>query len=111
MSATTEPRYRWGFVGPSEAAGATQQQLMPEPLLPPDVVEVAAGLRISDYTPEGVNEAIFNRYWSCVDTLIEKKAQSINLGGVPISSQLGRPRVLELIAETQKRTGLPSDST
>jgi maleate cis-trans isomerase len=111
MSASAEPRYRWGFVGPSEAAGATQQQLMPEPLLPPDVVEVAAGLRISDYTPEGVNEAITDRYWTCVDTLIEKKAQSINLGGVPISSQLGRPRVLELIAETQKRTGLPSDST
>jgi maleate cis-trans isomerase len=111
MSFAVEPRYRWGFVGPTEARGAEQQGLRPEPLLPPDVVEVSVGLNISDYTPEGVEEAIQGRYWTCVDDLVTRKAQSINLGGVPISSQLGRPRVLQLLEETERRTGLTADST
>ena len=111
MTAASEPRYRWGFIGPTEAGGAQQQRSQPEPLLPPDVVEVSTGLGISDYTTEGVEEAIGGRYWKCVDELVAKKAQSLNLGGVPISSQLGRPRVLSLIGETQQKTGLPADST
>ncbi len=111
MTAVTGPRYRWGFIGPTERGGAQQQRAQPEPLLPPDVVEVSTGLGISDYTPDGVEEAISSRYWRCVDELVERKAQTINLGGVPISSQLGRPRVLELIDETHRKTVLPSDST
>lgn len=107
-----EPRHRWGFIGPTGGDGTeSAQRWQPEPLLPLDVVEVTAGLGISDYTTEGVEEAIGGRYWTCVDTLVQKKAESINLGGVPISSQLGRPRVLRLIEETQEKTGLPADST
>lgn len=112
MTAGVEPRYRWGFIGPTGGDGTeSAQRWQPEPLLPPDVVEVTAGLGITDYTPEGVEEAINARYWQCVDTLVGKQARSISLGGVPISSQLGRPRVLKLIEETQQKTGLPADST
>jgi arylmalonate decarboxylase len=82
----------------------------PEPLLPPDVRRISASIEITDYTPEGVDEAIRKRYWSCVEELTRQGAQSITLAGFPISSQLGRQRALELLAETRKRTGVTADS-
>lgn len=104
------PRYTWGFIGPTADGTETQQRASPQLLLPPDVVQVTAGLGIRDYTVEGVEEAI-GRYWTCVDSLIAQDAESIELGGVPISSQLGRSRVLALLDETLQRTGLPAGST
>jgi maleate cis-trans isomerase len=82
----------------------------PQPLLPPDVVRIPVSIDIKDYTREGVDEAISNRYWSCVDSLMKQDAKSITLCGLPICSQLGRKRVLELAAETERRTGVPADS-
>jgi maleate cis-trans isomerase len=82
----------------------------PEPLLPPDVKTISRSIEISDYTPEGVDEAIRARYWSCVDELVRESANSITLAGFPIASQLGRSRVLELSEETQRRTGVAADS-
>ena len=109
---TTQPRYIHGEIGPTAGTGGESvQRVQPERLLPPDVVQVGAGIGITDYTPEGVDEAVNGRYWKCVDDLIAKGAQSTNLGGVPISSQLGRPRVLKLIEDTQEKTGLPASST
>ncbi len=61
----------------------------PEPLLPPDVKIVERSIEISDYTKDGVNEAIEQRYWPCVDALVREGAKSINLAGFPIASQLG----------------------
>lgn len=81
----------------------------PEPLLPPDIRRISTSIEISDYTLEGVNEAIQKRYWGCVDELMKQGAQSITLAGFPISSQLGRPRVLELIGETARKTGVTAD--
>jgi arylmalonate decarboxylase len=104
--------YKYGIIGPTSGDGLEGvQRLQPEPLLPPDVVPVNTGVAITDYTPEGVDEAINGRYWGCVDTLVKGGAQSVNLGGVPISSQLGRPRVQKLLEETTNKSGLPADST
>ena len=83
---------------------------MPEPLLPPDVKKVSSPLDISDYTTENVDRAIRTRYWECVDELVKQGAQRITLTGFPISSQLGRPRALELLEETTRRAGIPADS-
>lgn len=82
----------------------------PEPLLPPDVQMVCRSIEISDYTIEGVNEAIAERYWPVVDAFVKDGAHSIMLQGFPVASQLGRARVLELQAETTRRTGLIADS-
>ena len=38
----------------------------PEPLLPPDIRRISTSIEISDYTTEGVHEAIGKRYWGCV---------------------------------------------
>ena len=82
----------------------------PQPLLPPDIRRVSSSIEINDYTVDGVNEAIRDRYWMCVDDLIRQGAQSITLAGFPIASQLGRPRLLDLQAATALRTGVTADS-
>ncbi len=82
----------------------------PEPLLPSDVKMICRSIEISDYTKEGVDEAIAQRYWPVVDALVKDGANSITLQGFPVASQLGRPRVLELQEETKRRTGLIADS-
>jgi arylmalonate decarboxylase len=82
----------------------------PEPLLPADIRQVSRSIEISDYTPEGVAEAIERRYWPCVDELVKEGAQRITLAGFPIASQLGRPRLLALAEETARRTGVVADS-
>ena len=105
-----EPRYRYGSIAPVRPERAGDNAATRERLLPPDVVQVSTGVGITDYTPEGVDEAINNRYWGCVDDLAQRGAQSVHLGGVPISSQLGRPRALRLMEETQQKTGLPADT-
>jgi len=101
-------RFIAGTVSPIGADRHPMPQ--PEPLLPPDIKRVSASIEISDYTPEGVNEAIKQRYWGCVDRLVKQGANSITLAGLPIASQLGRSRVLALADETARRTGVAADS-
>ncbi len=107
-SENVKVRFVAGTVSPVGTARHPMPQ--PEPLLPPDVRRISASIEISDYTVEGVNEAIQRRYWSCVDELMRQGANSITLAGLPISSQLGRPRVLELLEETARKTGVTADS-
>jgi len=104
-----KPRYVYGAIKPTAGTGEGNAASS-EPLLPPDIVEIYAGIGISDYTADGVEEAI-GRYWDCVDNVVSRGAQCTELEGVPISSQLGRPRVLELLEQTQQRTGLFADAT
>lgn len=110
MNTGTEvnPRYIAGTVSPIGTDRHPMPQ--PEPLLPPDIRQVSRSIEISDYTQDGVNEAITLRYWKCVDELIGEGAQSITLAGFPIASQLGRQRVLDLIAETARKTGVIADA-
>jgi arylmalonate decarboxylase len=82
----------------------------PQPLLPETVRRISSSLNISDYTSAGVQAAIRERYWACVDELVEQGAQSVTLAGFPIASQLGREHVLDLQQQTVARTGLVADS-
>lgn len=99
--------YRFGVIGP--AAGGLERSPQFESLLPSDVVQLSNGIGISDYTVDGVEEAI-GRYPGCVDDLVKQGAQRTFLGGFPISAQLGRERSLKLFQETQSRTGIPASS-
>jgi hypothetical protein len=96
-------RYIAGRIAPVGEARHPMSQ--PEPLLPPDIRRISASIEVRDYTLDGVNEAITQRYWPCVDDLAARGAQHISLAGFPIASQLGRARILELIEETARRTG------
>ena len=104
----TAVRFVEGTVSP---IGTDRHPLpQPEPLLPADIKRISASIEVSDYTPDGVQEAIGGRYWKCVDALVAQGAQRITLAGLPIASQLGRSRVLALAEETTRRTGIPADS-
>lgn len=105
---TERPRFIAGTVTPAGADRLPNSQ--PQPLLPPDVRRISSSLNIQDYTKQGVDDAIDQRYWTCVDELVQQGAQSITLAGFPIASQLGRKRVLELQRETTARTGVRADS-
>jgi len=105
---STEVRFIAGTITP--IGEDRNPQSRPQPLLPPTIKRVFSSLEISDYTPDGVNEAIAKRYWPCVDALMKQGAQSITLAGFPIASQLGRTRLLALQDETAQRTGVIADS-
>jgi maleate cis-trans isomerase len=105
-----ETGYTWGFIGPGAGGEDGGGRERPVRLLPDSVRQVNVGLGISDYTVEGVDSAIV-RYPALVDALIAKGAQVTVIGGVPICSQLGRPRILKLTEEAEKRTGVQADST
>jgi arylmalonate decarboxylase len=108
MTTATNVRFIAGSISP---LGADSRPMpMPEPLLPPDVKNISSQLDITNYPTGNVDEAIRTRYWVCVDELVKQGANRITLTGFPISSQLGRPRALELLQETTKRTGVPADS-
>jgi maleate cis-trans isomerase len=100
--------YTMGNIAPVDTDKLPNSQ--PEPLLPPDVRRISVPLDISDYTPEGVEEAIRERYWKCVDELVKDGADIIMLNGMPVASQLGRKRLLELLEETTRRTGVVADA-
>jgi arylmalonate decarboxylase len=105
----TKARYIYGTIGPTSGTGEGRSPGS-QSLLPPDMVGVSAGIGISDYTVDGVEEAM-GRYWDCVDNVVGRGAQCTDLGGIPISSQLGRPRVLKLLEDTERKTGFFADST
>lgn len=107
MTTAVEPRYRWGRIYPRGVGDAESPRR--QRLVPPDIAMVGVGLGLPEYTKEGVEEAI-QRYWSCVDALVEQKADSIELEGLPISAQLGRKRCLELIEETRQKKGVAADT-
>jgi maleate cis-trans isomerase len=80
-------------------------------VVPTSVLLIATGLvGMDDYTKDGVNTAI-ESYWECVELLPKQRVDVIILGGAPISAQLGRERVLELLGETTRRTGIRADAT
>jgi arylmalonate decarboxylase len=110
MSTDSEVKVR--FVAGTVSPIGTDRHPMsqPEPLLPPDIKRISVSIEVADYTLDGVNEAIEQRYWRCVDELVQQGANRVTLAGLPIASQLGRPRVLALAEETSRRTGVAADS-
>src|SRR5680860_1052919 len=103
-----QPRYRWGVIRPT-AGDEDGSSGNSEPLLSPDIVTMRNGLHLKDYTEEGVEEAM-TRYWPLVDEHVSNGAQRVSLAGVPISSQLGRRRVLDLLEETERTRGVVADT-
>jgi len=102
----TNPRFIAGTIYPHEKVRNPPQA---QPLLPPDIQQISASIDIQDYTAQGVEDGM-QRYWNCVDALKQQGANSITLAGLPVASQLGRPRVLELIEETAAKTTAIADA-
>ena len=104
------PRFRYGVIHPRSTEGLQRGPgYQFYRLVPPDVMELSTGLGLENYTPEGVEKALRN-YWNCVEMLAREKAQVIIFGGAPVSAVLTRPRVVELLRETEEKTGIPADA-
>jgi maleate cis-trans isomerase len=104
------PRFRYGLINPRSPANV-QRGLSYQfyRIVPPEVMEVVTGLGLDDYAPEAVERAV-SKYWDCVHALVQEKVDVIVLGGVPISVRLGRPRLRELLADTQAKTAVSTDA-
>ncbi len=104
------PRFRYGVIHPRAnepvQRGPVYQLYR---LVPLDVMEIATGLGLENYTEDGVEKAIAN-YWTCVERLAEEKADLIIFSGAPISAVLGRQRVLDILRQTKEKTGIPADA-
>lgn len=104
------PRFKYGNIVPPAAGGVRRGDgYQFYRLVPLDVLEITTNLGITDYTPEGVEEAIAN-FWACVDALVKENVDWLILGGAPVSSQLGRPRVLDLVRQVRDKTGIQLDT-
>jgi maleate cis-trans isomerase len=104
------PRFRYGVIHPrahEDPMRGNCYQLYH--VVPLDVMEVATGLGIENYTVEAVEKAIKN-YWPCVERLAKEKVDLIIFSGAPISAALTRPRVLELLRQTKEKYGIPADA-
>ena len=109
MTSHDNTSYYLGLIHPTGGGEAGGSNAHAEPLLPPTVVTLTNGLGIKDYTVQGVEEAMA-RYPECVRDLVSRGAQRVSLSGIPISVQLGRRRVLDLIEDTHKDFGVPGDT-
>ena len=109
MAAQKYPSYCWGVIAPARGDETGDASPQSESLLPPEVVTLSNVLGIEDYTVQGVEDAM-GRYADCVQDLVSRGAQRVSLNGIPISVQLGRERVLELIEDTQSNLGVPGDT-
>ena len=104
------PRFRYGVIHPRSNEPVQRGPCyMLYRLVPLDVMEIATGLGLENYTEEGVEKAIGN-YWTCVERLAQEKTDLIIFSGAPISAVLGRERVLNLLKETKEKTGISADA-
>ena len=109
MTSQEKAGYCWGVIAPRRGEAESGLGSYYEPLLPPEVVTLSNVLGITDYTVDAIDEAMA-RYPDCVRNLADRGARRVCLNGIPISVQLGRPRVLELIETTQKDFGVIADT-
>jgi len=70
---------------------------------------VTTGLNLREYSLAAVEENL-PTLWDRFDLLAKKKVDRMSLSGVPVASALGRKRMREILAEAEKRTGLPCDT-
>lgn len=103
------PRYRYGQILPANTAVRYGPGYQTYRIVPQDVIEITTVLGISDYTRDGVDAAIGN-FLPCVDLLAREEVGRMVLAGVPVSAQLGRYRVRDLLAKAEERTGIPCDA-
>jgi maleate cis-trans isomerase len=70
---------------------------------------VTTGLNLTAYSLAAVEQELPS-LWRAFDLLASKKVDRIALSGVPVASVLGRTRMREILAEAQRRTGVPCDT-
>jgi arylmalonate decarboxylase len=99
-----EPWYRLGFITPHQFVDNLPYQFYR--LAPPGMMLVTANLDLADYTEASVEHEL-PLLWHQAEALMKRGVDRIIIGGVPVGAALGRERVQTILAEGEKRTGVP----
>lgn len=99
------PKYVLGTVQP-RAGIAGHQQYQFYRVVPHDVMIMSVSLGLQGYTRADAEDAS-SRYWPCADQLAGRGVDRIVQIGVPPAACMGRGFILDLIAETERRYGVP----
>lgn len=99
------PKHVLGTVQP-RAGVAGQQQYQFYRIIPDDVMILSVSMGLRDYTRQAAEEAL-GRFWQCADQLAAKGVDRIVQIGVPPAAFVGRDFMLDVIAETERRYGVP----
>lgn len=101
------PWYQLGYVIPHLYTDQDAYQFYR--VAPEGMMLVTTGLNLRGYTLKSVEDnlpTLQERF----DLLATKKVDRLSLSGVPVASVLGRKRMREILAEAEKRTGIPCDT-
>jgi maleate cis-trans isomerase len=105
------PKFRYGDIAPRGRSGREVMRGMGYDfyqIVPTNVMVFTTVMGLSEFDRGSVEKAI-ERYEKCVAALLREKVDCIILGGVPISAQLGRQRVLSLLRGTEEKSGVRCD--
>jgi maleate cis-trans isomerase len=101
------PWYQLGYVIPHLYTDVDAYQFYR--VAPEGMMLLTTGLNLTDYTLAAVEQEL-PVLWQRFDLLASKKVDRLSLSGVPVAVALGRAKMREILAEGQKRTGLPCDT-
>jgi len=111
VTASAGARYGWrariGFITPTP--GSENNPFEFYLMAPEGVTIVLTSLGVMALNQSEYDAAVA-RLKSAVDEMVKRRVDAIIQAGVPLSAQLDRPRVRELLSETQQRTGLVADA-
>lgn len=101
------PWYQLGYIIPHLYTDLDAYQFYR--IAPEGMMLVTTGLNLKEYSLSAVENEL-PTLWERFDLLARKKVDRISLSGVPVASALGRKKVLEILSEAEKKTGLPCDT-
>jgi maleate cis-trans isomerase len=101
------PWYQLGYVIPHLYTDMDAYQFYR--VAPEGMMLVTTGLNLREYSLAAV-ETELPALWQRFELLAGRKVDRIALSGVPVASALGRAKMLEILAEASRRTGLPCDT-
>lgn len=101
------PWYQLGYVIPHRYTDLDAYQFYR--VAPEGMMLVTTGLDLTEYSLASVEDQL-PALWECFELLAHKKVDRIALSGVPVASVLGRAKMLEILDEAARRTGLACDT-
>jgi len=102
-----DPWYQLGYIIPHIYTDMDAYQFYR--VAPEGMMLVTTGFNLTGHSVEAFEREL-PTFWNRVEVLATKKVDRIALSGVPVASVLGRKRTLEILAEAQRRTGIPCDT-
>src|SRR5687768_10689085 len=101
------PKRQFGYLLPVTVGDTIYYQFYR--VFPPDVFMATYPLALSAFSRPAVDAAL-EHFWDGVEFLASRGVERIVQGGIPVSALAGRERIRSLLAEAERRTGIPADA-